>query len=145
MKNIILLSLFLLVNNCDAQKTNNNLNNSKMKFYNENEYKNWKWDPKFCSNENPCKDDDKSLMNGNERARIFIFKNNIQVERCNVISPYKDLYVYYLNNKSLRNYGKSFYSTNVGIWKEYNEKGILIKETNWDEPYKISIIEVVKK
>ncbi|WP_048512532.1 hypothetical protein [Chryseobacterium sp. FH2] len=144
MKNIIIVSLMLLSNNCSGQKINNNSNNGKMKYYNEKEYKDWEIDSFYESSE-----DDKHLINGNDRVRIIIYTNEkkekIIVEKSNKITPYEYNYVYSYKNKTLLIETKKFYSIKIGIQRYYDETGKLIKETDYDKPYKFSIEDLINK
>lgn len=156
MRNIILAMLLFSLSNCDGQnkknetsKTVNNplnqIKNNTMEYYNENEYRNWQFDPEYCSPQFPCAEEDKSLMKENERVRIITYeKKTIQTERSSIINPYKTVKVYSFKNKNLLNISEDFYSVPVS-YKKYDEKGNLIEEKDYNKPYKFSIRDLVEK
>ncbi|MEO8236487.1 MAG: hypothetical protein ABI576_00165 [Flavobacterium sp.] len=59
-------------------------------------------------------------------------------------SPFRYLNAYFLNAQ-LKSQTKTFYVFPIGITKEYDENGKLIKETNHDVPYKFSIDDLREK
>jgi len=52
---------------------------------------------------------------------------------------------FYFTSGILKLTGKEFYGFPVGIWKEFSEKGELIKEENEDAPFKFSIYDLHEK
>lgn len=56
------------------------------------------------------------------------------------------LYFYIYNKKSslLQLKGQTFYNFPIGVWKEYDENGKLIKETNWDKNYPFKVEDLCK-
>lgn len=140
MKNLILISLLLILNSCNGQRTHTNENNDTMRYFNENNYKDWEVDTKYSPSE-----ESKYLKNGNERVKIYYYDYQIVVTKSNVIHPITTVYTYYPSSKALKAMGKDFYQSPFGITKKYDEQGKLIKEINSDKPYKISIDDVVAK
>lgn len=59
-------------------------------------------------------------------------------------TPYGIVRVYHPNG-FLHIQGKEFYGFPIGVYREYSETGKLIKETNYDEPYKFSVDDMAKK
>lgn len=131
----ILISLVLMLS-CKAQ------NNGTMRYFNENNYKDWSNDEKYLSS---ISEESKYLKNGNERVKIRFYNDRIVVTKSNVIHPITTIYTYYPSSKALKAMGKDFYQSPFGITKEYDEQGKLIKEINSDKPYKILIDDVVAK
>ncbi|MGV0923550.1 hypothetical protein [Empedobacter tilapiae] len=85
------------------------------------------------------------LGNGNMVQIIKKTDNHGFVERIQIKNTAYLTYNEYHFNNSIKKNGNIFYTSSFGIWKEYDEQGKLIKETNWDKPYKISIDDVVAK
>jgi hypothetical protein len=139
MKSIIWLVLLLLFNSCNAQKQNKT--KDSLKYYNANQYKDWEKDPDYLSS---YSEEDKFLMKGNERVRIWK-DEKIHIEKSNKISPYTFYKTYSSGNKILLSEWIEFYRTFTGINRQYNENGKLIKEKDWDLPYPFSIEDLTKK
>lgn len=116
-----------------------------MENFNETVYKYWDLDPMYCTTTFPCKENDIYLMKGDERVRIIKDEKNIQVEKSNINNPNKYTYVYFTKTKTIHAYGKSFYHCFVGTDKEFNINGLLVKQIDWDKPYKFSIEDLIKK
>lgn len=112
-----------------------------LQYYNENQYKDWEIDPAFLA---PYPERDRFLKKGDDRVRITSDEKTIRVEKRNIKNPYKNIYVYFSKTKSLFAYGKSFYSCPIGIDKEYDENGKLIKEIDLEKPFKISVEDLTK-
>jgi hypothetical protein len=85
------------------------------------------------------------LPNGDEVQHFTGSKGVGFVERTKIKnSPYCIVKVFY-QNTSLQAKGNEFYGLPIGIHNEYDEKGNLIKETNYDKDYKFSIDDLIKK
>lgn len=110
-----------------------------MEYIYDKVYKDWEKDPLYFSTENH-----KFYKKGDERVEITIYDDAIVELKKNVKTPYVIVKSYY-PNKRLRYSGKNFYQIHCGKWLEYNEGQRLIRETDWDEPYKFSIADVIKK
>ena len=126
MKKIIYLSLLLLLTNCKAQ--HNNIKNTKIKTFDIATFE----------------------KNKDERNEFLIItKDDTQIKQTvwqfgyeEIVIPNNSLiYTYnkYYKNGKLKLTGDFFPNDfEKGIWKEYDEQGNLIKETNYDAPYKFT-------
>jgi len=83
------------------------------------------------------------LKKGNDRVEISIGEKSKQIKLTNIIDPYMYVYRYYPKTNILMQETKFFYSVLIGKTYTYNEIGKLIKEENWDAPYKVSIEELI--
>ena len=83
------------------------------------------------------------LKKGNDRVEISIGEKSKQIKLTNIIDPYVYVYRYYPKTNILMQETKFFYSVLIGKTYTYNEKGKLIKEENWDAPYKVSVEELI--
>lgn len=54
-------------------------------------------------------------------------------------------YSYHKSNLSLREEGQSFSEMPIGIRKVYDDKGIMIKEINYEENYSFSVTDLIAK
>lgn len=129
-KTIILLSLLSINSNCQ----NNNLRTTQMKHFDIKKYENYEIDNDFISSK-----DDLHYKTDSSRIRILFDENTVQVEENYVKTPVKKIYVYTKKNNKLMAEGEYFYGIPIGVEREYNENEILIKETDWDKPFSISI------
>lgn len=138
MKNLIFTAIWVLIvsSSCKTQTTDIVKNDTIMEKFNASDYKDLKIDKKtglYIT-------DDGFLLqlieSGNEIGTI--------IKKQQIDSPYNEFYEYGINNL-LKVKGSLIYMTKIGIWKEFNESGELIKETNWDEPYKYSLNMVIDK
>jgi hypothetical protein len=141
---IIILALLLNLTSCKSQvkEKNNSTNktNTTMEYFNINKYKDWEIDTKFSASNN-----DKYLKLDNKRVKILDFGDTFQEEQSNNKNPYLYFKTYFSITKSVKATGQNFYDLEFGIWKEYDNKGNLIKETDYDEDYKFSIDDLIKK
>jgi len=126
MKKIIYLSLLLLLTNCKAQ--HNHKKNTKIKTFDIATF-------------------EKNKDENNEY--IFYINDSIIIKQSDDVYEYyekvkdQNSYFYTINryykNGILKLTGKHFLNNfQKGIWKEYDEQGNLIKETNYDAPYKFT-------
>ena len=134
---IFFLTLLLLINSCKAQ--NNNLNSNNMKYFNKEKFKDWEVDTSKLVFPGTT-----YLKKGNDRVEISIGEKTKQIKLTNIIDPYMYVYRYYAKTDILMQESKFFYSVLIGKTYTYNEIGKLIKEENWDAPYKVSIEELIK-
>jgi len=145
MKNIIIVTIWMLFNFCNAQriKTENN----DMKYYSENQYKNWEYDPEWCWPQEPCSRENSHfyLMKGNERIRVWRDDEIIKVERSSVINPYTFHKSFSSKNNILLSEWIEFYRAFTGIDRQYNENGKLILQEDQDKSYPFSIVDLIKK
>lgn len=79
-----------------------------------------------------------------KRYRISLYKE-IQVEETNVNSPNSYYKVYFKKSRQLKAEGNNFYSFPIGISKEFDEKGNLINEIDYNKDYQFSIEDLQKK
>ncbi|PKF75989.1 hypothetical protein CW752_01370 [Chryseobacterium sp. PMSZPI] len=142
MKQLIISALFsLLVNGCKGQTRRTIFNNVKkdtMEYFNINRYKDLKPNPKYSG---------QGFYIDNNGDEIRIMGNltggpDVEIRKPN--SPYKTIKTYH-KNSSPKSISKIFYSFPVGIFKEYDESGKLIREVNNDTPYKFSIDDLINK
>lgn len=141
MKTIILTISLLITIGCKAQM-DNNLKDIDMKYFNENNFKDWELDTNYTQSKEV-----KYLKRGNERMEIIIGDKTKQIVISGVKSPYTHIYRYNANTNVLFQESRRFYSIFIGKTKTYDEMGKLIKTQDWDILYKISIeklVEIVK-
>ena len=139
---VIMVILSLSMINCKGQQTDtvkqNNIKKDTMEYFNENKYKDWEFDQKHSFKT------EKYYKKDNQIVRIILFyKDEIAEEMSQINSPFKE-YKYYHKNTLLKNSIKQFYDFSVGITKEYDESGKLIKETNWDKNYPFKVEDLCK-
>ncbi len=85
------------------------------------------------------------LENGDETYYLKGANNQGYIERIEKKNtPFTIVKVFH-ENKSLLTKGEEFYNFRIGTYKEYDEIGNLIKETNYDQDYKFSIADLAKK
>jgi len=136
MKIFFVYILLLLSFSCKAQ--NNNLNSNNMKYFNKEKFKDWEVDTSKLVFPGTT-----YLKKGNDRVEISIGEKTKQIKLTNIIDPYMYVYRYYAKTDILMQESKFFYSVLIGKTYTYNEIGKLIKEENWDAPYKVSIEELI--
>ena len=134
MKTFYLYTLLLLSLGCKAQEFD--LRN--MKRFDEKVFKDWEVDTSKLVFPGTT-----YLKKGNDRVEISIGEKSKQIKLTNIIDPYMYVYRYYPKTNILMQETKFFYSVLIGKTYTYNEKGKLIKEENWDAPYKVSIEELI--
>ena len=139
MKKILSIILIFLSLSTKGQITNI-LKEKDMKYFNEKFYKDWEKDNLYVQ----MYDWDRFLKKGNERVRIIETDNFIQVEFSSIVDPYKNKYKYDVNTKCLILQSYFFYNCQIGVWKNWSKIGKLIKEVNYDEPYKLSVKDIIK-
>jgi hypothetical protein len=143
MKQLIIITILSLsMINCKGQQNDtvkqNNIKKDTMEYFNENKYKDWEFDQKHSFKT------EKYYKKDNQIVRIILFyKDEIAEEMSQINSPFKE-YKYYHKNTLLKNSIKQFYDFSVGITKEYDESGKLIKETNWDKNYPFKVEDLCK-
>ena len=134
MKTFYLYTLLLLSLGCKAQEFD--LRN--MKRFDEKIFKDWEVDTSKLVFPGTT-----YLKKGNDRVEISIGEKTKQIKLTNIIDPYVYVYRYYAKTNILMQETKFFYSVLIGKTYTYNEKGKLIKEENWDAPYKVSVEELI--
>lgn len=60
-------------------------------------------------------------------------------------SPRETQKEYYVSTLNLKRQGDYFYGFEIGVWKDYNESGEVVKETDFDKPYAFSVEDLIKK
>ena len=110
-----------------------------MKYFNKEKFKDWETDNSILT----CNPTTTYLKKGNERAQIIINEDIKQVRISNINNPYEQVLQYYIKTEVLKKETTLFYGMPIGKTYTYNEIGKLIKEENWDAPYKVSIEKLI--
>ncbi|MBI1645632.1 hypothetical protein I7X30_00965 [Capnocytophaga sp. 051621] len=135
MKTFYLYTLLLLSLGCKAQE----FDLRGMKRFDEKVFKDWEKDNLYVQ----MYDWDRFLKKGDERVRIIKTDSFIQVEFSNIANPYKNKYKYDIRTKRLILQSYFFYNCQIGIWKDWSKTGKLIKEVDYDKPYKLSVKDII--
>ena len=135
MKVFYLYIVLLLSLGCKAQE----FDLRDMKRFDEKVFKDWEVDTEYVQ----MYDWDRFLKKGDERVRIIETDSFIQVEVSNIANPYKNKNKYDIRTKRLILQSYFFYNCQIGIWKDWSKTGKLIKEVDYDEPYKLSIKDII--
>jgi len=110
-----------------------------MKRFDEKVFKDWEVDTVYVQ----MYDWDRFLKKGDERVRIIKTDSFIQVEFSNIANPYKNKNKYDIRTKRLILQSYFFYNCQIGIWKDWSKTGKLIKEVDYDKPYKLRIKNII--
>ena len=135
MKTFYLYIVLLLSLGCKAQE----FDLHGMKRFDEKVFKDWEVDTSILN----CNPATTYLKKGDKRAQIIMDENFKQVRISDTNTPYEQLFQYYIKTGILRKGTTLFYGMSIGKTYTYNEKGKLIKEENWDAPYKVSVEELI--
>ena len=135
MKKFYLYIVLLLSLGCKAQE----FDLPNMKRFDEKVFKDWEVDTQYVQ----MYDWDRFLKKGDERVRIIKTDSFIQVEVSNIANPYKNKNKYDIRTKRLILQSYFFYNCQIGVWKDWSKTGKLIKEINCDEPYKLSVKDII--
>ena len=135
MKTFYLYIVLLFSLGCKAQEFD--LRN--MKRFDEKVFKDWEKDNLYVQ----MYDWDRFLKKGDERVRIIKTDSFIQVEFSSITNPYKNKYKYDIRTKRLILQSYFFYNCQIGIWKDWSKTGKLIKEVDYDKPYKLRIKDII--
>ena len=135
MKALYLYILLLLSFSCKAQE----FDLRDMKRFDEKVFKDWEVNRQYVQ----MYDWDRFLKKGDERVRIIKTDSFIQVEVSNIANPYKNKYKYDIRTRRLILQSYFFYDCQIGIWKDWSKTGKLIKEVDYDEPYKLSVKDII--
>ena len=135
MKTFYLYIVLLFSLGCKAQEFD--LRN--MKRFDEKVFKDWEKDNLYVQ----MYDWDRFLKKGDERVRIIKTDSFIQVEFSNIANPYKNKNKYDIRTKRLILQSYFFYNCQIGIWKDWSKTGKLIKEVDYDKPYKLSVKDII--
>ena len=110
-----------------------------MKRFDEKVFKDWEVDTEYVQ----MYDWDRFLKKGDERVRIIKTDSFIQVEFSSITNPYKNKYKYDIRTKCLILQSYFFYNCPIGIWKDWSKTGKLIKEVDYDKPYKLRVKDII--
>jgi len=135
MKTFYLYIVLLFSLGCKAQE----FDLRSMKRFDEKVFKDWEVDTSILN----CNPATTYLKKGDKRAQIIMDENFKQVRISDTNTPYEQVFQYYIKTGILRKGTTLFYGMSIGKTYTYNEKGKLIKEENWDAPYKVSIEELI--
>ena len=135
MKTFYLYIVLLLSLGCKAQE----FDLHDMKRFDEKVFKDWEVDTVYVQ----MYDWDRFLKKGDERVRIIKTDSFIQVEFSNIANPYKNKNKYDIHTKRLILHSYFFYNCQIGIWKDWSKTGKLIKEVDYDKPYKLRAKDII--
>ncbi|WP_297974597.1 hypothetical protein [uncultured Capnocytophaga sp.] len=110
-----------------------------MKRFDEKVFKDWEVDTVYVQ----MYDWDRFLKKGDERVRIIKTDSFIQVEFSNIANPYKNKNKYDIRTKRLILQSYFFYNCQIGVWKDWSKTGKLIKEIDYDKPYKLRVKDII--
>lgn len=145
MKNIILISLFLTINSSVNQgKGNGTTDKTKedtTEYFDVENYRDWEIYTDYLPSEN-----NKFLKKGDERIQIYFNDNDgIQLRVKNTRTPYETVKGFSNKTKKSSIIGDYFFDFSIGIDKEYDETGKVIREKDYYKPCKFSLKEVIEK
>ncbi|WP_448822234.1 hypothetical protein [Capnocytophaga sp.] len=135
MKTFYLYIILLLSLGCKAQE----FDLPNMKRFDEKVFKDWEVDTSILN----CNPATTYLKKGDKRAQIIMDENFKQVRISDTNTPYEQVFQYYIKTGILRKGTTLFYGMSIGKTHTCDEKGKLIKEENWDAPYKVSVEELI--
>ena len=135
MKALYLYIVLLFSLGCKAQE----FDLRGMKRFDEKVFKDWEVDTQYVQ----MYDWDRFLKKGDERVRIIKTDSFIQVEVSSIANPYKNKNKYDIRTKRLILQSYFFYNCQIGVWKDWSKTGKLIKEVDYDEPYKLSVKDII--
>ena len=138
MQKIILSLLFFSVIGCKSQEKKENIATQKkdtIEYFDKNKYK------EYLNNNSSQAF---KLSNG-DKVQLDFYEN-IDIEIIKKLnSPYELRKEFFYNSGRLKLKSVKFYVFPIGITKEYDKNGELVKETNHDLPYKFSIDNLREK
>ena len=135
MKTFYLYIVLLLSLGCKAQE----FDLGSMKRFDEKVFKDWEVDTSILN----CNPATTYLKKGDKRAQIIMDENFKQVRISDTNTPYEQVFQYYIKTGVLKKGTTLFYGMSIGKTHTCDEKGKLIKEENWDAPYKVSVEELI--
>ncbi|KPH14667.1 hypothetical protein [Chryseobacterium sp. ERMR1:04] len=146
MREVFLIMILFVLSSCDGQNKknlssdkidtlNNPLKKDTMERFNLYKYKNLPTDDMGFY----------KMTNGDLVQLIEKSDKHGYAERINLNGSSLGVYKEYDMSNILIKTGDFFYQTNVGKWKEFNEKGNLIKEIDYEKPYKFAINDLIEK
>jgi len=84
------------------------------------------------------------LIIGDSLCRYYkTYDGNIGRSSMKLDENYKSLEVYDKKSLTLVRTGQVFFDTPIGIHREYNSKGELVKETDYDKDFKLSLNDII--
>lgn len=128
-----------------AQSDTLTVNKQEKEKFNFENYSNYVPDPNYLQSKTSI---DGVYRKGKERIRIVTAdRSHISLEREWDDKQYREIYHYSIGSKELMLYAKYFSRVPCGIWKQYNDEGILIEETNHDnnKHFKFSVEDLIEK
>lgn len=136
MKKVIFLGLMLSVLSCKAQEKATKVPLKKMEEFNGQDLN--KFQVMFLGEINFTK------PNGDE-VRQIEDKDSYTEYISKKGTPFETVNIFYKRTCALKATGERFYGFPIGIFKEYNQNGVLIKEINSNEPYKFTLEALIQK
>jgi hypothetical protein len=137
MKNKIILALLIISISCNAQKkqdANSQTKKAKMERFDKKRFEEKKVNGEYTF----------TLQDGSEVRQWETVPDHYVEQVTKPHSPFETYKEFYYDSGQLKTYGTLFYNFKTGIWREYDLKEQLVKETNEDAPYKFSIEDLDK-
>lgn len=132
--------MLVYTNYSQTTRGNKKAKKTTMEYFDIKSYKDWEIDEKYSS-----KEDDRFLKNGNDRVRIIFDRETIDIKYSSIENAFGKTKVYYSKSKSLKSVLFKFYDILIGINKEFDENGKLIREIDYDKPYIFTLKDVITK
>ena len=136
MKQIIII-LFLIIRGSSAYSQND----SAIKIFNEVDYNKLQLDANYSNSPT-----DRVYIDGEDRVRIIINKQSNKISLRKIIKDtnFRKLEDYDLGTGVLIKEGQSFSMAPYGRSREYDNKGNMVKEIDWDMKFDFSIDNLIK-
>ena len=136
-----MIVLFYIQNVYSQNNSNNySIKRDSMEYFNIDKYKDWEVDESHSTTEGY-----KFLKRGNDRIEICYNNEGILVRFKNIKKIYSVQKGFSNDTKRLIFIADYFGQIEIGIDKEYNENGQIIKETNNELPYNFTLKQVIEK
>lgn len=142
MRKIVIIVLLFLVIACKVQRTNNLSNDIREDYSFLTQYKDWEIDDNYFSS---IDNTHKFYKKEDKRVKITLLETYSFIKESSVINPYSYIFVYDTKKEFLIASAKHFYDIEIGIGKQYDHTGKLIKEEDYDKGYSFSIPDLVQK
>lgn len=141
MKNIFLIVFLLLINSCKSQHSKPMIPkiNSQPEMFSEINFERLIDKNQFVK---------RGFLSGNTYIEIYT-NNDGKITLETPTDSYFSIYKEFYNNKSIKQKGLQFNlntgsSFLKGSWYEFDESGKLIKETDYDKPFKFTFEDILK-